>query len=108
MGAAALPPVITCSCSPPALLHAGPMPRLPAPPFPMRCSYEIYLYFQRGLFERHKLIFSLMLANKVLVSCTQGYSQPLAASSALAECAWGRKPLLQGAALCEQWPHILS
>lgn len=31
-------------------------------------SYEIYLYIQRGLFERHKLLFALMLANKVQVS----------------------------------------
>lgn len=28
-------------------------------------TYEIYLYIQRGLFERHKLIFALMLTNKV-------------------------------------------
>ena len=28
-------------------------------------TYEIYLYIQRGLFERHKIIFALMLANKV-------------------------------------------
>lgn len=38
----------------------------PLPPTPL-CSYEIYLYIQRGLFERHKLIFALMLANKILV-----------------------------------------
>lgn len=31
-------------------------------------TYEIYLYVQRGLFERHKIIFALMLANKILVS----------------------------------------
>ncbi len=31
-------------------------------------TYEIYLYIQRGLFERHKLIFALMLTNKILVS----------------------------------------
>jgi hypothetical protein len=31
-------------------------------------TYEIYLYIQRGLFERHKLLFALMLANKVLQS----------------------------------------
>jgi len=31
-------------------------------------TYEIYLYIQRGLFERHKIIFALMLTNKVLVS----------------------------------------
>lgn len=30
-------------------------------------TYEIYLYCQRGLFERHKLIFALMLATKILV-----------------------------------------
>lgn len=34
-------------------------------------TYEIYLYVQRGLFERHKLIFALMLANKVLCSAGQ-------------------------------------
>lgn len=28
-------------------------------------TYEIYLYVQRGLFERHKIIFALMLTNKV-------------------------------------------
>jgi hypothetical protein len=31
-------------------------------------TYEIYLYIQRGLFERHKLIFALMLTNKILAS----------------------------------------
>eukprot|EP00983_Pelagomonas_calceolata_P097089 1158208-Pelagomonas_calceolata.AAC.9 len=31
-------------------------------------TYEIYLYIQRGLFERHKIIFALMLTNKVLCS----------------------------------------
>ncbi|GFH22804.1 flagellar outer dynein arm heavy chain gamma, partial [Haematococcus lacustris] len=31
-------------------------------------TYEIYLYIQRGLFERHKVIFALMLTNKILVS----------------------------------------
>lgn len=31
-------------------------------------TYEIYLYVQRGLFERHKIIFALMLTNKVLTS----------------------------------------
>jgi hypothetical protein len=31
-------------------------------------TYEIYLYIQRGLFVRHKLIFVLMMANKVLQS----------------------------------------
>ena len=30
-------------------------------------TYAIYLYIQRGLFERHKLIFALMLTNKILV-----------------------------------------
>ena len=34
-------------------------------------TYEIYLYIQRGLFERHKLVFALMLANKILV-CARG------------------------------------
>ncbi len=31
-------------------------------------TYEIYLYIQRGLFERHKIIFALMLTSKILVS----------------------------------------
>ena len=31
-------------------------------------TYEIYLYIQRGLFERHKIIFALMLTSKVLAS----------------------------------------
>lgn len=31
-------------------------------------TYEIYLYMQRGLFERHKIIFALMLTNKILMS----------------------------------------
>jgi dynein heavy chain, axonemal len=31
-------------------------------------TYEIYLYIQRGLFERHKLLFALMMANKILQS----------------------------------------
>ena len=31
-------------------------------------TYEIYLYIQRGLFERHKLLFALMLTNKISLS----------------------------------------
>lgn len=31
-------------------------------------TYEIYLYIQRGLFERHKLLFALMLTNRVMQS----------------------------------------
>ena len=31
-------------------------------------TYAIYLYIQRGLFERHKLTFALMLTNKICVS----------------------------------------
>lgn len=31
-------------------------------------TYEIYLYIQRGLFERHKIIFALLLAISVLTS----------------------------------------
>ena len=31
-------------------------------------TFMIYLYIQRGLFERHKIIFALMLTNKVNVS----------------------------------------
>jgi dynein heavy chain len=37
-------------------------------------TYSVYLYAQRGLFERHKLIFALMLANKV--ACTAGTLAP--------------------------------
>eukprot|EP00227_Mantoniella_beaufortii_P005579 CAMPEP_0197606686 /NCGR_PEP_ID=MMETSP1326-20131121/45618_1 /TAXON_ID=1155430 /ORGANISM="Genus nov. species nov., Strain RCC2288" /LENGTH=191 /DNA_ID=CAMNT_0043174643 /DNA_START=1 /DNA_END=572 /DNA_ORIENTATION=- len=31
-------------------------------------TYSIYLYIQRGLFERHKMTFALMLTNKILIS----------------------------------------
>lgn len=31
-------------------------------------TYEIYSYIQRGLFERHKIIFALLLALSVLTS----------------------------------------
>jgi len=31
-------------------------------------TYSVFLYIQRGLFERHKMIFALMLTNKILVS----------------------------------------
>lgn len=31
-------------------------------------TWEIYLYIQRGLFERHKLVFALILATKIWVS----------------------------------------
>ena len=31
-------------------------------------TYHIYLYVQRGLFERHKTTFALMLTNKIMVS----------------------------------------
>lgn len=33
-----------------------------------RLTYDIYLYFQRGLFESHKMVFGLMLALAVLVA----------------------------------------
>ncbi len=33
-----------------------------------RLTYDIYLYFQRGLFEGHKMVFGLMLAFAVLVA----------------------------------------
>ena len=33
-----------------------------------RLTYDVYLYFQRGLFEGHKLVFGLMLAFAVLVA----------------------------------------
>lgn len=31
-------------------------------------TWEIYLYIQRGLFERHKLVFALILATKIWTS----------------------------------------
>jgi dynein heavy chain len=31
-------------------------------------TYSVYLYIQRGLFERHKLTFALMMTNTILVS----------------------------------------
>ena len=31
-------------------------------------TYSVYLYIQRGLFERHKLTFALMMTNSILVS----------------------------------------
>ena len=33
-----------------------------------RLTYDIYLYFQRGLFESHKMVFGLMLAFAILVA----------------------------------------
>ena len=33
-----------------------------------RLTSDVFAYVQRGLFERHKLVFALMLANKVLLS----------------------------------------
>jgi len=33
-----------------------------------RLTSDVYAYAQRGLFERHKLVFALMLTNKVLLS----------------------------------------
>lgn len=41
-------------------------------------TYEIYLYIQRGLFERHKIIFVLLLALAVLTSA--GKVRPLGLS----------------------------
>ena len=37
-------------------------------------TYEIFLYFQRGLFERHKIVFALMLAFAVLTSSGKVHS----------------------------------
>ena len=31
-------------------------------------TYDIYLYITRGLYEKHKLVFALMLANKILLT----------------------------------------
>lgn len=31
-------------------------------------TLDAYLYFQRGLFERHKLVFALMLATRILAA----------------------------------------
>lgn len=33
-----------------------------------RLTYDVFLYFQRGLFEGHKIVFGLMLAFAVLVA----------------------------------------
>jgi len=44
-------------------------------------TYSVYLYVQRGLFERHKVIFALMLANKVGISA--GTLDPAALSAFL-------------------------
>ena len=35
---------------------------------PYCMTYAIYIFIQRGLFERHKLTFALMLTNKILLS----------------------------------------
>ena len=37
-------------------------------------TYEIFLNFQRGLFERHKIVFALMLAFAVLTSSGKVHS----------------------------------
>ena len=34
-------------------------------------TWEMYLYIQRGLFERHKLPFALILATKILTSASK-------------------------------------
>ena len=41
-------------------------------------TYSVYLYIQRGLFERHKLTFALMMTNKILISIS---SSPLTMSA---------------------------
>lgn len=33
-----------------------------------RLTYDVYIYFQRGLFERHKTVFAPMLAFAILVA----------------------------------------
>ena len=33
-----------------------------------RLTFDVFIYFQRGLFERHKITFSLMLAIAILIS----------------------------------------
>lgn len=33
-----------------------------------RLTFDVFTYFQRGLFERHKITFSLMLAIAILIS----------------------------------------
>ena len=85
---ASLPPCLhslPCApCLPPALqtslaqfneLYEGAIDAAERAPLPARrihnildhMTHEVFLYTQRGLFERHKLIFALMLANKILV-----------------------------------------
>lgn len=45
---------------------------LPCCPTALPCSWETYLYITRGLFERHKPIFSLMMALKFAVRWDTG------------------------------------
>lgn len=47
-------------------------------------TYAAYAYVQRGLFQRHKLVFALMLANRILV------------------CVWAGRMCL-GASVCAKW-----
>ena len=39
-------------------------------------TWEIYLYIQRGLFERHKLVFALILATKIWTSAGKVGANP--------------------------------
>ena len=40
-------------------------------------TYKIYLYITRGLYEKHKLVFALMLANKILLAAGKVRRPPL-------------------------------
>ena len=39
-------------------------------------TWDIYLYVTRGLYESHKLVFALMLTNKVLLTAGKVRSPP--------------------------------
>ena len=38
-------------------------------------TFHVYIYIQRGLFERHKLIFALMLTMRILIAAGKVQSQ---------------------------------
>ena len=43
-------------------------------------TYEIYLYVTRGLYEKHKQVFALMLTNKILLAAGKVRSEMLVCS----------------------------
>ena len=44
-------------------------------------TYVTYLYIQRGLFQRHKLVFAYMLATSILISAKKVWMSALPGSS---------------------------